>query len=52
MNRAETAGATPADATGSAIPAAGEALAVVRKALAHDSAVKHVSGTATGIEGG
>src|SRR5439155_13479055 len=34
----------------SAVPAAAEALAVVRKALAHDSAVKHVSGTAAYID--
>src|SRR5262249_20456943 len=49
MNRPEPLAAERADA-GTADGPAVEALAVVRKAIAHDSAVKHVSGTAAYID--
>ena len=44
MNKAEPE--TLAPAAGAPTSATAEAFAVVRKAIAHDSAVKHVCGTA------
>jgi xanthine dehydrogenase large subunit len=49
MNKADPDSFTKAEQVGPA-PGGGEALAVVRQALAHDSATKHVAGTATYVD--
>src|SRR5439155_26628540 len=49
VNKAEPASVALAEGLPAPAPAA-EALAVVRKALAHDSAVKHVMGSAAYID--